>query len=159
MPFWRRQGAAGLTPSRSSVEAVRPGFDEMSGETIADASTAVSKGRGLTPPSSDQYVMPQRPASPLGSGEGIEQDATLLDPLRYLRPAMGASTLYSIDNMHVRIFDWLNTTFPHVDNRFVNGAQGGVGSGYFGWCFSAFRSSSMFAFAVSLAPLMEVGLT
>lgn len=38
--------------------------------------------------------------------------------------------------MHVRIFDWLNSTFPHVDNKFINGAQGGVGSGYFGWCFS-----------------------
>lgn len=42
--------------------------------------------------------------------------------------------------MHVRIFDWLNSTFPHVDNRFVNGAQGGVGSGYFGWCFSTSTS-------------------
>ena len=49
---------------------------------------------------------------------------------------MGASTLHSTENLHVRIFDWLNSTFPNPANRFVNGAQGGVGSGYFGWCFS-----------------------
>jgi hypothetical protein len=60
----------------------------------------------------------------------------MLDPLRFLRPGMGASTLHSAENLHVRIFDWLNSTFPHPENRFVNGAQGGVGSGYFGWCFS-----------------------
>ncbi|WWD16677.1 hypothetical protein CI109_101107 [Kwoniella shandongensis] len=48
---------------------------------------------------------------------------------------LGATTLYSPDNLHVMIFDWLNEQFPHPDNRFVNGAQGGVGAGYFGWCF------------------------
>jgi hypothetical protein len=63
-------------------------------------------------------------------------DEIMLDPLRFLRPGMGASTLHADENLHVRIFDWLNATFPHVDNQFVNGAQGGVGSGYFGWCFS-----------------------
>lgn len=51
-------------------------------------------------------------------------------------PLIGASTLYSPENLHVRIFEWLNTTFPHRENRLVNGAQGGVGTGYFGWCFS-----------------------
>jgi hypothetical protein len=70
--------------------------------------------------------------------EGEGEESLLLDPLRFLRPGMGASTLYSTENMHVRIFDWLNATFPHAENRFVNGAQGGVGSGYFGWCFSKF---------------------
>lgn len=77
--------------------------------------------------------MSQVPGSPQDVAEG---EATSIDPVRYLRPAMGASTLYSDENMHVRIFDWLNTTFPHADNQFINGAQGGVGSGYFGWCFS-----------------------
>ena len=49
---------------------------------------------------------------------------------------MGASTLYSPQNLHTIIFNWLNETFPHRDNRLINGAQGGVGSGYFAWCFS-----------------------
>jgi hypothetical protein len=43
--------------------------------------------------------------------------------------------------MHVLIFEWLNQTFPHPENRFVNGAQGGVGASYFGWCF---RESNAF---------------
>ena len=51
-------------------------------------------------------------------------------------PKFGADTLYSPENMHVLIFDWLNETFPHPENKMVNGAQGGVGSGYFSWCFS-----------------------
>lgn len=51
-------------------------------------------------------------------------------------PRFGADTLYSPENMHVLIFDWLNATFPHPENKMVNGAQGGVGSGYFSWCFS-----------------------
>jgi len=49
---------------------------------------------------------------------------------------LGADTLYSKENLHVLVFNWLNATFPHARNRFVNGAQGGVGSGYFAWCFS-----------------------
>lgn len=48
----------------------------------------------------------------------------------------GTPTLYSPENVHVRIFEWLNETFPHPENRFVNGAQGGTGAGYFAWCFS-----------------------
>lgn len=48
---------------------------------------------------------------------------------------MGASTLYSPENLHVLVFEWLNSTFPHPQNTFVNGAQGGVGAGYFAWCF------------------------
>lgn len=49
---------------------------------------------------------------------------------------LGASTLYSHENLHMQIFEWLNETFPNPDNRFINGAQGGVGAAYFGWCFS-----------------------
>jgi hypothetical protein len=52
-----------------------------------------------------------------------------------------ASTLYSPENLHVLIFDWLNTTFPNSENRLINGAQGGVGAGYFGWCFSELFSA------------------
>ncbi|KAL0252442.1 hypothetical protein I308_101834 [Cryptococcus tetragattii IND107] len=48
---------------------------------------------------------------------------------------LGASTLYSHENLHMQIFEWLNETFPNPDNRFINGAQGGVGAAYFGWCF------------------------
>jgi hypothetical protein len=83
----------------------------------------VSKGRGLIPPS---------PTSPFSSPSPSTPD----DEAR-AEPQLGASTLYSPENMHVMIFDWLNATFPNGGrNRFVNGAQGGVGSGYFGWCFS-----------------------
>jgi hypothetical protein len=77
----------------------------------------VSKGRGLTTPTN--VVVPQL------DRRGDEQDAPL-----------GADTLYSKENLHVLVFDWLNATFPHPNNRFVNGAQGGVGAGYFAWCFS-----------------------
>lgn len=51
--------------------------------------------------------------------------------------SFGADTLYSHENLHVLVYDWLNATFPNGGrNRFINGAQGGVGSGYFAWCFS-----------------------
>jgi hypothetical protein len=73
---------------------------------------AVSKGRGLIPP--------ERPHDAHAQGQIPH----------------GADTLYSPENLHVLIFDWLNTTFPHKENRLINGAQGGVGAGYFGWCFS-----------------------
>lgn len=78
--------------------------------------TPVSKGRGLVNPSDDDHVHPP----PLRDGETA---------------AMGASTLYSPENLHVLVFEWLNSTFPHPENKFVNGAQGGVGAGYFAWCF------------------------
>jgi len=58
-------------------------------------------------------------------------------------PRLGADTLYSPENLHVLIFDWLNATFPHPDNRLINGAQGGVGSGYFSWCFSELDATLM----------------
>jgi hypothetical protein len=44
-------------------------------------------------------------------------------------------TLYSPENMHVLLFNWLSNTF-RGNHNFVNGAQGGVGAEYFGWCFS-----------------------
>lgn len=67
----------------------------------------VSKGRGLTPASIAHSELTQR-ATP---------------------------TLYSPENMHVLVFDWLSNMFPG-DHRFINGAQGAVGAEYFGWCFS-----------------------
>ncbi|KAK8861417.1 hypothetical protein IAR55_002236 [Kwoniella newhampshirensis] len=117
--------------------------------TVSVIGGSVSKGRGLSPP-----------AKPLARRQRIDEDQELLDnsvennvditealpddlststssdshpiaPLSHL----GATTLYSPDNLHVMIFDWLNENFPHPENRFVNGAQGGVGAGYFGWCF------------------------
>ncbi|BEJ13648.1 hypothetical protein CspHIS471_0308220 [Cutaneotrichosporon sp. HIS471] len=79
--------------------------------TVAAIGGSVSKGRGLVNPSEEDHVHPPSDAG------------------------MGASTLYSPENLHVLVFEWLNATFPHPDNAFVNGAQGGVGSGYFAWCF------------------------
>ncbi|GMK56652.1 hypothetical protein CspeluHIS016_0304920 [Cutaneotrichosporon spelunceum] len=79
--------------------------------TVAAIGGSVSKGRGLVIPSADYHVHP-----PLDAG-------------------MGASTLYSHENFNVLVFEWLNATFPHPGNTFVNGAQGGVGAGYFAWCF------------------------
>ncbi|KLT45969.1 hypothetical protein CC85DRAFT_239698 [Cutaneotrichosporon oleaginosum] len=79
--------------------------------TVAAIGGSVSKGRGLVNPSEDDHVRPPPDAG------------------------MGASTLYSPENLHVLVFEWLNSTFPHPGNTFVNGAQGGVGSGYFAWCF------------------------
>ena len=70
-----------------------------------DADETVSKGRGLRP-----------------------VDA----PMRNLT---GAATLYSQENMHLQIYEWLDARYPSVNNRFINGAQGGVGAGYFAWCF------------------------
>jgi hypothetical protein len=56
--------------------------------------------------------------------------------------------LYAPENMHVRIFNYLDDKFPgngnavfkesakdNGKNSFVNGAQGGVGSDYFSMCF------------------------
>ncbi|WWC87702.1 uncharacterized protein L201_002594 [Kwoniella dendrophila CBS 6074] len=79
--------------------------------TVSVIGGSVSKGRGLKPPSTSQI--------PNDIGE----------------TQFGAPTLYSKENLHVIIFDWLNTTFPNPENRFINGAQGGIGAGYFGWCF------------------------
>jgi hypothetical protein len=81
---------------------------------------AVSKGRGLRPP--------PNPTAP--HLERRDDNTNASDKL------LGADTLYSKENLHVLVFDWLNATFPHKENRFVNGAQGGVGAGYFAWCFS-----------------------
>ena len=109
---------------------------------ISADQVTVSKGRGLVPPlRSSRFASGPGPGRHLGhrrSTDEAELHDTLrhqVDPLAHL----AASTLYAPDNMHVLIFDWLNSTFPHPKNRFVNGAQGGVGSGYFGWCFSASR--------------------
>ncbi|TXT11073.1 hypothetical protein VHUM_01824 [Vanrija humicola] len=77
--------------------------------TVAAIGGSVSKGRGLTPP------------------KNAPQDAD--------GEIHGATTLYSRENLHFLVFDWLNATFPNAGNRFVNGAQGGVGAGYFAWCF------------------------
>ena len=54
-----------------------------------------------------------------------------------MRNLTGAATLYSQENMHWQVYDWLDARFPSANNRFINGAQGGVGAGYFAWCFGA----------------------
>ncbi|KAK4685602.1 hypothetical protein P7C73_g4544, partial [Tremellales sp. Uapishka_1] len=98
--------------------------------TVSAIGGSVSKGRGLSPPrsSSRPSLVPPSPR------QEFEEDDTShpLEPLGHFV----ASTLYSPENLHVMIFDWLNATFPNGgQNKFVNGAQGGVGAGYFGWCF------------------------
>lgn len=115
---------------------------------------SVSKGRGLVPPTSIPSDLHPRRRLPTRtkrstirrtSEDGFPPRAVShpLDPLPHIAssPALGAHTLYSPENMHVLIFEWLNQTFPHPENRFVNGAQGGVGASYFGWCF---RESNAF---------------
>lgn len=94
----------------------------------------MSKGRGLVPPAQIPSVWGSEPTT---RERDTEDDSVLpgqsLDPL----PGLNAYSLYSPENLHVLMFNWLNETFPHPENRFVNGAQGGVGAGYYGWCFSA----------------------
>lgn len=70
---------------------------------------------------------------PVSKGRGLV-------PSEQSTAKLGAMTLYSPENVHMLIFQWLNETFPIPGNRFVNGAQGGVGAGYFGWCFSMFTT-------------------
>lgn len=115
----------------------------------------MSKGRGLVPA---KHSHEPRQVEQLDNDEGNSEDASRGDtvelppimvgpppsaeakqdegPERKPMPKFGADTLYSPENMHVLIFDWLNETFPHPENKMINGAQGGVGSGYFSWCFS-----------------------
>ena len=111
--------------------------------------TAVSKGRGLTPPAPQRRRQPEPPRpAPTWLADAPKNAALLPDTDDASDPesaptsasksdaVLGATTLYSHENLHVQIFDFLNKTFPHPENRLVNGAQGGVGAGYFGWCFS-----------------------
>jgi hypothetical protein len=115
--------------------------------TVSVIGGSVSKGRGLTPPprhhqtnrrqsrQTAYHLDPNMPDEPTNHVVPVHNHSpTEFDP--EYNPLIGASTLYSPENLHVRIFEWLNTTFPHIENRLVNGAQGGVGAGYFGWCFS-----------------------
>lgn len=116
----RRQSLASHSPSQSSEAVVSS--SSIWGHTGSLISNSVSKGRGLQVPRHEHEAVQELNKS----------DSLHLDPPAQLE----ASTLYSPENMHQIIFDYLNTTFPHLENRFINGAQGGVGSSYFGWCFS-----------------------
>ncbi|OCF42382.1 hypothetical protein I317_03757 [Kwoniella heveanensis CBS 569] len=101
--------------------------------TVSVIGGSVSKGRGLTPPPGVPSKRAEQPISAAAANVDITETAPSADSSP---PAqMGATTLYSHQNLHYMIFDWLNKTFPNPGNRFVNGAQGGVGAGYFGWCF------------------------
>lgn len=98
-----------------------PPRPEARGLTIV---SPVSKGRGLSSPN-DRTAHLRDAADKANGISGDDGDA------------YGADTLYSHENLHVLVYDWLNATFPNGGrNRFVNGAQGGVGAGYFAWCFS-----------------------
>ncbi|WVQ94715.1 hypothetical protein IAU59_001795 [Kwoniella sp. CBS 9459] len=102
--------------------------------TVAVIGGSVSKGRGLTPPPGVAVRRAEEPISATAANVDLTEASSSGDS----GPAsgqMGATTLYSHQNLHYMIFDWLNRTFPNPGNRFVNGAQGGVGAGYFGWCF------------------------
>ncbi|WVR03959.1 hypothetical protein IAU60_000958 [Kwoniella sp. DSM 27419] len=108
--------------------------------TVAVIGGSVSKGRGLAPPpgaldtraDSSEIDLTEVASDALAqvSAPGTGTSADSQQPKQ-----MGASTLYSHQNLHWIIFDWLNKAFPNPGNKFVNGAQGGVGAGYFGWCF------------------------
>lgn len=111
--------------------------------TVAVIGGSVSKGRGLVEPSAP-LAGPGRPQRPLQRGREavdaqheIEHEDDVLSEYPSPSVTYGAKTLYSPENMHVLIFQWLNQTFPHKDNRFVNGAQGGVGAQYYAWCYGA----------------------
>ena len=115
--------------------------------TVSVIGGSVSKGRGLVPAKENYKRQSEDRVDGDGSVEGAVSDTPLLGSTEEKKPdqgsktkdKLGADTLYSPENLHVLIFDWLNATFPHPENRLVNGAQGGVGSGYFSWCFSESR--------------------
>lgn len=94
----------------------------------------MSKGRGLKPASKTHDQTRRRQILPVDDEDPVFETGanSSTNPV----PRLGADTLYSPENLHVLIFDWLNETFPHPQNRLINGAQGGVGAGYFSWCFS-----------------------
>lgn len=107
--------------------------------TVSVIGGSVSKGRGLTPAEhrTRRSVLVSRQEDdslPVSIEEAASEEAAVSQERP--KPLFGADTLYSPENLHVLIFDWLNETFPHPQNRLVNGAQGGVGSAYFSWCFS-----------------------
>jgi len=107
------------------------------GWVLAVIGGSVSKGRGLDPPWTQHGFGTDKLHA--DTGEPVEAERRRAREPRWKasdRRQIGAETLYSPQNFPVLIFDWLNATFPHKDNRLVNGAQGGVGAGYFGWCFS-----------------------
>ena len=104
--------------------------------TVSVIGGSVSKGRGLKPVTTT-HVQALRQMSPVDDEDSVVEEETNSTAA----PRLGADTLYSPENLHVLIFDWLNATFPHPDNRLINGAQGGVGSGYFSWCFSELDST------------------
>ena len=101
--------------------------------TVSVIGGSVSKGRGLIPAAQKHERQTPRQILPVDDEDAIAEDKNSTSGMA---PKLGADTLYSPENMHVLIFDWLNETFPHPQNRLINGAQGGVGSGYFSWCFS-----------------------
>nr|XP_019050219.1 hypothetical protein I302_00644 [Kwoniella bestiolae CBS 10118]OCF29149.1 hypothetical protein I302_00644 [Kwoniella bestiolae CBS 10118] len=105
--------------------------------TVSVIGGSVSKGRGLTPPPDHSHhgPAPPRQADELSTNNPNIDLTEVPSSAPPKQTQMGATTLYSKENLHVMIFDWLNATFPNPENRFVNGAQGGVGAGYFGWCF------------------------
>lgn len=132
--------------------------------TVAVIGGSVSKGRGLVEPSTP-LAGPGRKQRSLRRGREVNladggdddrdhehepEDDVLFE---YPSPSVnyGAKTLYSPENMHVLIFKWLNETFPHKDNRFVNGAQGGVGAQYYEWCYGA-SSAACAAMGFTLIP-------
>jgi hypothetical protein len=123
---------------------------------------SVSKGRGLPAiPYHEQeggYVIPanssrippaatgeaihlstQAPKESQTPGEAGKRVKRLLTSEFNVNPDPTVSqNLYNPLNLHSQIFDFLNTTFPSnssTPNRFVNGAQGGLGSDYFAGCW------------------------
>ncbi|ODO09192.1 hypothetical protein I350_02792 [Cryptococcus amylolentus CBS 6273] len=125
----------GLTPPRASK---RPSSRANSPRSPEDASSddKLEDNIDITdaPPASDDAIPAEAESDP-DSSEESKEGSHPISPLAHL----GASTLYSPENLHVQIFEWLDRAFPSRNperkNRFVNGAQGGVGAAYFGWCF------------------------
>ncbi|WVQ73720.1 hypothetical protein IAR50_003300 [Cryptococcus sp. DSM 104548] len=125
----------GLTPPRASR---RPSTHTNPPRSPEDASpdSKLEDNIDITdaPPASDDAIPAEAEFDP-DSAKDSQEGSHPISPLAHL----GASTLYSPENLHVQIFEWLDRAFPSKNperkNRFVNGAQGGVGAAYFGWCF------------------------
>lgn len=104
---------------------------------LEEVSTGTESGsEGESPTEEDSSAPPDDTVMPQGEDNRPEEESPKKTASTTGNGKLGADTLYSPENLHVLIFDWLNETFPHPENKLVNGAQGGVGSGYFSWCFS-----------------------
>lgn len=76
-----------------------------------------------------------------GSGDRVRRVLTKAargEPIHFgiLGGSMSLGHGCACSPFHRQVFDWWNTTFPHAENKYINGAVGARGTNYFKFCAS-----------------------